>query len=50
MNKQDGNNVECTIYFYYEDNLITPLEYGAKVEFLLPLHQIEIPDGCSGLS
>ena len=35
--------------FYYEDNLLMLKEYGAKIEFFSPLHDTELPNGCSGL-
>lgn len=35
--------------FYYEDNLLLLQEYGARLEFFSPIHDTELPDGCSGL-
>lgn len=35
--------------FYYEDNLLMLQEYGAKIKYFSPLHEKELPSGCSGL-
>lgn len=35
--------------FYYEDNLNTLQEYGAKIVYFSPLNDTKLPDGCSGL-
>lgn len=35
--------------FYYEDNLFMLQEYGAQITYFSPLHEKELPSGCSGL-
>lgn len=35
--------------FYYEDNLRLLREYGADIKFFSPIHDVVLPDGCSGI-